>query len=251
MAATMVVTPTSPPTADAISCCPGCGYSLSPSDGHSAELLEAQSRISDLEAQIRRLNEKAAAAVDRWADYEDELTKLRAQQQQAQQQRLAEKPLPDQPETSPTRSSFLQASTTRISAMLTTRKSTPSLRSDSPTAVAVAAASISTRPPPLPRAATAPGESDDDLRRALTREQSLRREAEGLLTASSREMEELSATLFEQANEMVADERRARARLEERVGELERRDVEKRRRLERLEGAMGRIERVRALLEES
>ena len=137
--------------------------------------------------------------------------------------------------------------------MLTTRKSTPSLRSDSPTAVAaaVAYASITPRPPPLPRAATAPGESEDDLRKALTREQGLRREAEGRLTASSREMEELSATLFEQANEMVADERRARARLEERVGELERRDVEKRRRLERLEGAMGRIERVRKMLEES
>ena len=63
-------------------------------------------------------------------------------------------------------------------------------------------------------------------------------------------MEELSVALFEQANEMVADERRARARLEERVGELERRDAEKRRRLERLEGAMDRIERVRNLLAE-
>ncbi|PHH84021.1 hypothetical protein CDD83_2627 [Cordyceps sp. RAO-2017] len=42
---------------------------------------------------------------------------------------------------------------------------------------------------------------------------------------------------------MVADERRARARLEERVGELERRDAEKRRRLERLEVAMQRIEK--------
>ena len=63
-------------------------------------------------------------------------------------------------------------------------------------------------------------------------------------------MEELSAALFEQANEMVADERRARAKLEERVGELEKRDAEKRRRLERLEGAMGRIERVRNLLAE-
>jgi hypothetical protein len=54
--------------------------------------------------------------------------------------------------------------------------------------------------------------------------------------------------LFEQANEMVASERRARAKLEERVEMLERRDVEKRRRLERLESAMGRIERVRAML---
>lgn len=63
-------------------------------------------------------------------------------------------------------------------------------------------------------------------------------------------MEELSVSLFEQANEMVASERRARAKLEERVGELERRDVEKRKRLEILERGVGRIERVRVLLEE-
>jgi hypothetical protein len=47
---------------------------------------------------------------------------------------------------------------------------------------------------------------------------------------------------------MVATERKARAKLEERVAILERRDVEKRKRLERLESAMGRIERVRGLL---
>ena len=102
-----------------------------------------------------------------------------------------------------------------------------------------------TTPNPLTGPATA-----EDLREALTREQSLRREAEGRLTATSKEVEELSVTLFEQANQMVADERRARAKLEERVGELEKRDVEKRRRLERLEMAMGRIERVRKVLEE-
>ena len=61
-------------------------------------------------------------------------------------------------------------------------------------------------------------------------------------------MEELSVSLFEQANEMVAQERRARAQLEQRVAQLETRDLEKRDRLDRLEGAVGRIERVRALL---
>ena len=49
---------------------------------------------------------------------------------------------------------------------------------------------------------------------------------------------------------MVATERRARAKLEERVEVLERRDGEKRVRLEVLESRMGRIERVRALLKE-
>jgi BMFP domain-containing protein YqiC len=57
-------------------------------------------------------------------------------------------------------------------------------------------------------------------------------------------------SLFEQANEMVASERRARAKLEERVEVLERRELDKRRRLERLESAVGRIERVRGLLRE-
>lgn len=64
----------------------------------------------------------------------------------------------------------------------------------------------------------------------------------------SGELEDLSQTLFEQANTMVATERKARAKLEERVEVLEKRDVEKRKRLERLEGALKRIERVRGLL---
>jgi hypothetical protein len=95
-----------------------------------------------------------------------------------------------------------------------------------------------------------PVPSTDDLLEALSREQSLRIAAEGKLDETSKEVEELSATLFEQANEMVANERKARAKLEERVEVLERRDEEKRERLEKLEGAMGRIERVGRLLED-
>lgn len=82
----------------------------------------------------------------------------------------------------------------------------------------------------------------------MSREQTLRRAAEGRLSDTSREVEELSTQLFEQANEMVASERRARAALEERVETLEKRDVDKRRRLDRLESAVGRIQRTRALL---
>jgi predicted RNase H-like nuclease (RuvC/YqgF family) len=83
---------------------------------------------------------------------------------------------------------------------------------------------------------------------ALTREQALRQAAEKKLDEGSGELEELSAQLFMQANEMVATERKARAKLEERVEVLEKRDTEKRKRLERLEGAVQRIERVRGLL---
>jgi predicted RNase H-like nuclease (RuvC/YqgF family) len=89
---------------------------------------------------------------------------------------------------------------------------------------------------------------EEELITALTREQVLRHEAEGKLNEASGELEELSAQLFMQANEMVATERKARAKLEERVALLESRDVEKRKRLERLELAMSRIERVRGML---
>ena len=82
----------------------------------------------------------------------------------------------------------------------------------------------------------------------LTREQSLRQAAESRVSETHEELEELSAQLFTEANEMVATERKARAKLEERVAVLERRDKEKRARLDVLEGRLGRIERVRDML---
>lgn len=87
-----------------------------------------------------------------------------------------------------------------------------------------------------------------ELQDALTREQRLREAAESQLSQASTELEELTVQLFSQANEMVAEERKARAKLEERVAVLERRDVEKRSRLEKLENAMARVERLRALV---
>lgn len=82
----------------------------------------------------------------------------------------------------------------------------------------------------------------------LTREQSLRKAAESRVSQTNEELEELSAQLFTEANEMVATERKARAKLEERVAVLEGRDKEKRTRLEVLESRLGRIERVREML---
>ncbi|KAF4984403.1 hypothetical protein FDECE_17089 [Fusarium decemcellulare] len=243
----MVMTMAAPTTltTEPSSCCPGCGYAL-PLDHDRVQLLEAQERIVDLENQVRLLNEKASAAVDRWADYEDELTRLRAQLPSSPT--LQQKQLPATPTNA--RMSFLQSGTSRLSALLSPRKSHPDLASiDTNPARPLNQRSASSQshhqlqPPPSPSA--------DDLLEALSREQNLRKEAEGKVAATSREVEELSAALFEQANEMVAEERRARAKLEQRVDELERRDLEKRRRLERLEGAMNRIERVRLLLAEA
>ncbi|KAJ9143874.1 hypothetical protein NKR23_g6376 [Pleurostoma richardsiae] len=233
-------------------CCPKCGTDLSlpPLHETQAALLAAQRQIDDLQAQVRLLNQKAAAAVDRWADYEDELQRLRAaaEMERVNSQVMTPPSPPPKPAAAAAaaaaaaeqRSSyFLPAgAATRISALLSPRpaKSTPNLK---------AAPGQSQQ-----RNDSAPPPSTEDLMEALSREQSLRRAAEGRLSDTSREVEELSVQLFEQANEMVATERRARARLEERVEVLERRDVDKRRRLDRLEQAMGRIERVRALLGE-
>ncbi|KAI0852387.1 hypothetical protein F5Y00DRAFT_194770 [Daldinia vernicosa] len=228
---TMTATSTSTSTTTT-SCCPNCGLSLPPASEAQIALLQAQKQIEDLEAQVRLLNQKATAAVDRWADYEDELSRLRAASTTSVATTTTSNNSP--------RSSFLPTAASgaaaRISQLLAPRKSVPNLATHG------ARGSISV--PAMPHG------DGDDLLEALSRERELRAKAEGKLRDTSREVEELSATLFEQANEMVASERRARAKLEERVSVLERRDVEKRDRLDRLEGAMGRLERVRALLEE-
>ena len=210
--------------------CPNCGSGVSLDSSRLA--LDAQRQIEDLQAQVRLLTQKATAAgsppssncyivvklltliiVDRWADYEDELQIMR---QQCASQEVARTGTPP------------ATTQNRLSSFLTSRKSVPNLGQQQP----------------LPSTTT----SERDLAAALSREQVLRQQAEGKLNEASGELEELSQQLFEQANEMVATERKARAKLEERVAVLERRDVEKRKRLERLEGAMGRIERVRGLL---
>lgn len=283
--------------------CPACGRPTSPStESTSAALAQAQAKIADLEAQVRLLNQKAAAAVDRWADYEDELTRLRAalnanaaaansntpaggvtaSGNSSSRQASPAKTTAPASSSGTAASSFLpSAAATRVSQFLSGRKpvasppptsslpaqpqtptrSSPLARQTphplaSPTTSSSSAAQLaaelglSPSPPGADGTGRGGAPSTEDLLTALSREQSLRRAAEGRLSDTSREVEELSVSLFEQANEMVATERRARAALEERVEVLERRDVEKRARLERLESAMGRIERVRKLLGE-
>ncbi|EXU99376.1 hypothetical protein X797_007512 [Metarhizium robertsii] len=230
-------TPAAPPPTT--TCCPGCGLAAPPPPA-DADLALARQKIAQLESTIHDLTAQASDAARRRAQSDEELHALRAQQQQQQHQRRPSTPQrpPSQPSpaaTTATATTTTQSPTlpSRLSALLYPRKSTPSLRAD-----ARRQNSLPLPPPPA-----------EDLMEALAREQTLRREAEGRLSATSREVEELSVSLFEQANEMVATERRARARLEERVGELEARDDDKRRRLDRLEAAMARIERVRSILD--
>ena len=86
--------------------------------------------------------------------------------------------------------------------------------------------------------------------------------AEAKVDEMSGEIEELTGSLFSQANKMVADERREGARLRERIRFLEERDAkfamkvqrieerdrDRKKRLERLERAMKRIEKAKELL---
>lgn len=91
-------------------------------------------------------------------------------------------------------------------------------------------------------------EVEDDLAALLTKEKKQREEAENQLADVKSELEDLSVSLFQQANEMVSKERRARMKLEERVAQLEKRDMEKGMRLDRLEKSLQRINRVRGML---
>ncbi|KAH7063640.1 hypothetical protein B0J12DRAFT_175935 [Macrophomina phaseolina] len=226
----------------ASSSCPACGTAVP----HLSELTEdaAQQRIVELENQVRMLTEKASTAVDKLADYEDELRHLRALQAKAKVAAVnpsatlnnaAATPAGDDNRPRTANPAGSSNRTSRITSLLGRRKSSSSISASVPPSGAV---------PPLPGALP----QEIELRSALEQERSLRQEAESKVTAMSSELEELTATLFSQANEMVAEERRARAKLEERVELLEKRDKDKRRRLERLENAVQRIERVRGLL---
>ncbi|KAI1262523.1 hypothetical protein F5Y18DRAFT_152672 [Xylariaceae sp. FL1019] len=226
-------------------CCPNCGHDLPAptSDPHEA-LLQAQRQIADLETQIQILNQKANAAVDRWADYEDELSRLRAASNTTSNPSNGRPhtPAPSAPTSSP-RSSYLGAgAVSRISQLLSPQRSNS----------APAANPNPTRPStPAQRSSLAsvtPSESEVELRDALTAERQMREAAEAKLDATSREVEDLSATLFEQANEMVATERRRAAKLEKTIEVLGRRDKDKDERMRKLEGAVLRIERARSVL---
>lgn len=114
---------------------------------------------------------------------------------------------------------------------------------------------------------------ENELEAALVREQAARIAAEKKVKEVSAEIEELSVTLFQQANEMVAAERRENAalkrtlddlekttdgeaearhaeirRLKQKIMLLEERETDRRKRLERIEAAQMRLDRVRDML---
>ena len=170
------------------------------------------------------------ALVDKLADYEDELRQLKSANKPTSHPNINALP-PSQPTSAAaTPRNHLQS---RISHLLTSNRRSISQPPSSGSADQTS--HINHR-------------DNAELLTMLTREQSLRQAAESRVSETNEELEELSAQLFTEANEMVATERKARAKLEERVAVLERRDKEKRTRLEVLESRLGRIERVREML---
>ncbi|KAL7275028.1 hypothetical protein RUND412_002045 [Rhizina undulata] len=199
-----------------VGCCLHCGSSVS----MLHEYENAKRRIAELEAQVKILSDKATSAVDKLADYEDGIQSLKKSSTGSPTTEL-----PPRPTSSSSNASMSRPQTTanRISAFLS-------------------AATIRRTAPPSP---PPPAET---FNLELERERSLRLRAEERLKDVTAELEDLTSSLFQNANEMVAEERKARHKLEERVAFLEKRDVEKRERLGLLERAVDRMNRVREVL---
>ncbi|KAF2468864.1 uncharacterized protein BDR25DRAFT_344102 [Lindgomyces ingoldianus] len=206
--------------------CPNCGTQV----WQDRAVEDAQRRIAELQAQVEMLKEKATAAVDKCADYEDQLRSVRAVQNGLPRSNTSDSLSPSRPSTEEPRPSTANSTSgktaTRFSFLPGRRGSPAQPQSAIP-------------PPPT---------SDADLMAELDKERKRRQKAEEKARKQDMEIEELSVTLFSQANEMVAAERKARAKLEARVEQLEKKDKDKMARLERLEKAVSRIDRVKAML---
>ncbi|KAJ9637705.1 hypothetical protein H2199_007196 [Coniosporium tulheliwenetii] len=201
------------------SACPLCGSAFPrPQDQ------EAQQRVSELEVQVRILTGKATAAADKLADYEDRFL---------QQVNFSGDDLP----------SAGQPPKGQIRDYRAGHRSRPAMLG-----LAASTSIVPTLGNPDPDVLPTRTSDPHALMAALANEQHLREQAETKATQMSAEIEDLSVTLFQQANEMVAEERKARARLEERIQMFEKRDRERTKRLDRLEEALTRIGRVRGLL---
>lgn len=167
--------------------------------------------------------------VDKCADYEDQLRSVKSQNGLFR--------MNTQDSLQPGRTSNEEARPTTANSASARQSRFSFLRRGSP------------NPPLAPTASHSPAPSADlELLEQLEKERALRAKAEEKARMVDSEIEELSVQLFSQANEMVAQERKARAKLEARVELLEKKDKDKMARLERLEKAVSRIDRVKAML---
>lgn len=181
---------------------------------------DSGSRIDDLESEVQALTAQSLNTAEKLANYEEQISQLRRQKSAAQAEaQHAKSASLDSTSARPERPAALTRFASFRYGSSSPQKLTPS-----------------------------PSVDFNDLQNQLAKETAARLEAEKKVEEGTAELEELSQSLFEQANEMVATERRARAKLEERVAVLEQRDKDKSRRLEKIEAALRRIERVKALL---
>lgn len=261
----------------------------------SSKADEDAAKIRDLEDEVKHLAEKANTACEyadfhqnspatnalepaqRFADYENEIRVLEAKLRQEQRKQSVPTITTESPDTSP--ASDRPADRPGVSRF-------GSFMGKKPAAAGAqqnGTASVNIR--------------EKELEEKLVKEQTTRIAAEMKVKEVNAEIEDLSATLFQQANEMVATERRENAALKERIEaleaqrqqkeqqmhqheevqentkadkdqdhdaealqkeneklkdkikHLEQREGDRKRRIERLEAANRRIERVRAMLQ--
>lgn len=243
--------------------CPACGQ-----DVHRPSADAAQQRIKELEAEVQRLTEGATLTAKKLADYEDELRHVRSQEKPHIQRNNSSisSSTSSMPSDSVYRQPTMSTSPTTVQ-FSCSPNSPPQQPAQSQSRLSSFASLLHYRrfvagtPGPSglnqqqqqqqQQHGYVSGNSDfttSELQDALNREQNMRKAAETQLSQVNTELEELTIQLFSQANEMVARERRARVKLEERLTLLEQRDADKKKRLERLENAIARVERVRTLV---
>ncbi|KAI4117237.1 MAG: hypothetical protein LQ338_007584 [Usnochroma carphineum] len=204
--------------------CPSCGVDIT---GLLQRLTQsAQSRIFELETQVRILTDKATAAVDKLADYEDQLHQLKTSSSPIQPRPPSVSPPPPQnrepPEARPPSATAIHRSAfqTRLSNLLpTNRRSISQPPSSAPPTKLTHSQSLHHPPTSKPQESShhhtssnpfpsGPSPEPSDLQSALHEERTLRLALEARLSASTTELEELSTQLFSEANELVATERR-------------------------------------------
>ncbi|KAK6509453.1 hypothetical protein TWF481_004197 [Arthrobotrys musiformis] len=247
-------------SSDDTCCCKNCGTAftvLSEADYPR----EARLRIEELEQQVKEFSVRAVMAAERLAQAQKEVYDLRRKSESSNSttgsiapiNTAAAASLPSIPQSGPqspikrsntvtsTLQSMSKVSTQKIGALFYRTALPPTTELPPPVE------RPPTPPEPLSRASM-DSQALDDLSNALCSERRGREIAEKQLAQVKGEVEELSASLFQQANNMVAEERRSRAKLEDRIKVLEKRDADKRARLEKLEKAINRIIKARELL---
>ncbi|KAF3088314.1 hypothetical protein TWF102_010216 [Orbilia oligospora] len=256
---TMATTSPTPTSTDDTCRCKNCGIPftvLSEADYPR----EARLRIEELEQQVKEFSVRAVMAAERLAQAQKEVYDLRRKSESSNSTTgsivpintaaAAAAPVPQNTPLSPLKRSNTVTTTLQNMSKVSTQKLNSFF-------YRTALPPTTELPPPVERPPTPPeplsrasmdSQVLDDLSNALCSERRSREVAEKQLAQVKNEVEELSASLFQQANDMVADERRSRAKLEERVKILEKRDAEKRVRLEKLEKGITRIIKARDLI---